>query len=84
MLMVGTALGKLLDFLFDGLVKLISRLPGSPFDYEDYLSSLNGILQPLNYFVPFYLFSQIFLAWEAMFLIIFGIFLVYRFLAHRG
>lgn len=80
---LSTAVGKLLNFLFDGLVKLVSRLPASPFDYSDYVTAVNGILQPLNYFVPFYLFSQIFAVWEVSFTAVFGIFLLFRWISRR-
>lgn len=79
-----TALGKLMNFLFSGLVKLVSKLPGSDFDYNGFLASVQSILVPLNYFVPFYLFSQIFMVWEISFSAVFTIFLIYRFIKRRG
>lgn len=81
--MVSTALDKVIDFIFTGLVKFISRLPQSPFDYDSYFTSVSSVLQDLNYFVPFYLFSDIFVAWEAAFLSMFGIFMAYKF-ASKG
>lgn len=81
--MVPSALDKIMDFVFSGLVKFVSRLPQSPFDYDSFFATLNPVLRDLNYFVPFYLFSDIFVAWEAAFLSMFSIFIAYKY-ASKG
>lgn len=82
--LIATALGKVLDFLFDGLIHLISKLPGSPFSYDEYVAALSDILPALNWFVPFYLFSEIFAVWEVMFMAMFTVFIIYRYVTRKG
>lgn len=73
-----TALSRVTDFIFTGIVKFVSHLPQSPFDTDTLLQNVSSVLQPLNYFVPFYLFSSIFAAWQAVFVTIFGIMLTIK------
>lgn len=82
--MAATAIGKIIDFLFDGLINLISRLPSSPFSYDEYIAALSDVLPALNWFVPFYLFSDIFVVWEVMFMAMFTVFLIYRYITRKG
>lgn len=78
-----SALDRITDFIFNGVIKLIARLPASPFDTDQLLGSLSGVLEPLNYFIPFYLFSSIFAAWQAVFVTVFGITLTIKTITKR-
>ena len=51
------------SFFSELLLKFITQLPESPFDYSSFLASLNNILGVLNYFIPFYLFRTILIVW---------------------
>ena len=50
---------SLLDVFYNAVLFFLTRLPSSPFSFDEYVSKLQGILPQLNYFIPFYLFSNI-------------------------
>lgn len=71
-------LGYVIDMFVEAIIKFLSKLPVIGFDYNTYLTAVNGVLGILNWFIPFYLFRTIIIAWEV---ILFGalvILLVYR------
>lgn len=74
------ALDYVLEFFSNVLMRFAVRLPVSPFDFSSYVSAIRGILGYVNYFIPFYLFSQILTVWYAMVVSAIGIFLVIRWL----
>ena len=53
----------IMDFLADGLIKFVSRLPVAPFSFDDYISAFSSYLGWINWFIPFYIFEEIFSVW---------------------
>lgn len=55
-----------LGFLEEVILKIIGNFPSNNFDFSSYVENLHSFLGNLNYFIPFYLFSDIFSVWLAM------------------
>lgn len=51
------------EFLKEFFVKFSNILPKSPFDLTDELSFLRGYTSHINYFIPFYIYKDIFNVW---------------------
>lgn len=60
-------MNSIIGFFTLWLLKMIARLPASPFDYDDVLEDLDTIMGYVNWFIPFYTFSQIFTVWSVCF-----------------
>lgn len=64
-------------FLKELFVKIGSILPSSPFDLDSQLAGIRQYMGYVNYFIPFYIFKDIFNLWL---LCVFGSFGVYLFI----
>lgn len=73
---------KVIDFFLDGLIKFITRLPASPFSFDDYKTALHDYLPFLNWFIPFYQFEVILGVWQVMFVSAITIFFIIKWVSH--
>lgn len=67
-------------FLMESFLKFGERLPSSPFDLDSQVSSLRNYLGHINYFIPFYIFKNIFSAWLVCVFGAFGIYIFIKFI----
>lgn len=54
---------NVVDFLADGVIKFASQLPQAPFSFTDYVTAFSQYLGWINWFIPFYIFEEIFSVW---------------------
>lgn len=71
-------MNSIIGFFTLWILKLISRLPSSPFDYDDVMDDIDSILGYVNWFIPFNIFSQVFNVWCVCFFACLIILLVVR------
>lgn len=58
------------------IIRIILLLPTSTFDLDGYVEDLHDLLPQYNYFVPFYLFKEIFGDWLLGLTILLGVYLI--------
>ena len=73
-----TIFEKLLEGFFGFLVKILSKLPASSFEFSDGVGVLSDYLGYLNFFVPFYRFSEMFTAFTVVFDVVVTVLIIYR------
>lgn len=71
------SIGRFLRELF---VKFVVRLPDSQFSYDEYISSVESFLGKVNYWIPIYLFKQLFNVWAVTVFGGFGIYLLLKYI----
>lgn len=52
------------------ILKIIGNLPTNDFDFSPYIDDLRDLLGNINYFIPFYIFANIFNVWIGMLFIL--------------
>ena len=55
------------NFFLGLLIKFFARLPDADFDVSEFTSSFSQVKAYMNYFIPFYLFKDIFSAFLGIF-----------------
>lgn len=71
------SIGRFIRELF---VKFIVKLPDSNFDYDQYIEQIEGYLGKVNYWVPFYIFKDLFNVWAVTVFGGFGIYLLLKYI----
>ena len=60
-------LNNIMDFVADGLIKIVGQFPSAPFSFESHVSALRDFWSYANWFIPFYEFKVIFNGWLLVF-----------------
>ena len=66
------------DFIKNFFLKMMVKLPESPFDLDQAYAQLNETMGHVNYFVPFYIFKDLFNAWAVTVFGGMGIYMLFK------
>lgn len=72
------------DWVADLITKFVGQLPVAPFSFDSYITTFHQYSGVINYFVPFYLFSEVFNLWVSAIFICCVVLLIIRAIRSRG